>query len=402
VGEETGEQSAFVRIVCRMAHRSNRSELNRGVCLVSTLERMYDLLVGIPGAPTGGAELQQMLMSRAFIKQGVGVQFIVSGTGRIEIHEFPDGIKVIRGISPFTGPKFIRTLRPFLSFWRSARMADADVYYQRGTSFAAGYTALYCYFNKVPFVLGCKSDMDLDGTYERELEAHNRLAFRFAVKYADAVIVQSERQRDLLRQNFGRDGVVIANMYPAAEDADAESERNTVVWAGSFKTVKRPGMFVELAGRIPDQRFVMIGGPYANEPKMFSRITEQAANLPNLKLTGQLSFDETIRCLKSAKMLVLTSSSEGFPNAFLQAWSVGTPTVSTFDPDGVIARNNIGCYCHDIDSLEEKVRMLADDDAARVEMGKRAIEYLRCSHDPDVIAGQMLDVFREACAGRSR
>ena len=36
-------------------------------------------------------------------------------------------------------------------------------------------------------------------------------------------------------------------------------------------------------------------------------------------------------------MLLSTSDFEGFPNTFLEAWSVGLPIVSTFDPDTVFA-----------------------------------------------------------------
>ncbi len=54
---------------------------------------------------------------------------------------------------------------------------------------------------------------------------------------------------------------------------------------------------------------------------------------------------------RSASLLCCTSTHEGFPNTFLEAWSHGVPIVSTVDPDNLIAARRIGGVGEDAASL---------------------------------------------------
>ena len=195
---------------------------------------------------------------------------------------------------------------------------------------------------------------------------------------------------DLLQENFGRKGMLVRNLCPVPDNANAETKREIILWVGSFRALKRPEMFVELATRFPDEKFVMVGGRHRSEWGLFDEITERASKVTNLTLTGQVQFDEASAYFRRAKLLVLTSTTEGFPNVMLEAWRVGTPTVSTFDPDGVVARYKLGRHAEDLDGLAEGIRSLIADNNTRVEIGARAIEYVREHHDPKSVAQQVL------------
>lgn len=360
------------------------------VCFVSCSPSMYGLLMDVTGTPTGGAELQQILISRKLVEMGVSVDFIVNGWDGLGIDYTADGTRVVQSIQLPVGPKFLRALRPLLSVCRSMKSVGADVYYARGATPVAGHTALCCSMRGIPFVLGCANVTDLDGSYEQKSGAFDAHLYRFAIRKASIVIVQTMDQMELLRRNYGREGVLIRNMRTVADDVDPRSERDLVLWVGRFCKAKRPEMFVDLAARFPEQKFLMIGGPFAGETELFDEVSARAEGLTNLQLTGQLSFSETAEYFKRALLLVNTSVVEGFPNIFLEAWSEGTPTVATFDPDGLIVKHGLGSYCQDLEGIEVEVRHLLSNDEARVSMGEQAIKYVRDYHDPDKIASEFV------------
>lgn len=370
------------------------------VCFVSLVDFMYDLLLKKPDTKTGGAELQQLLLSRAFLQEGMDVEFLVPAKANRAPASTTEGIRVNAGISPARGLKYIRALSPVLSTIRSLRRINADLYYMWLPGRGSSTVALYCILKRIPYVFAVMSNMDVDGTAEARLGKVDRLLYRFAVKHAALVTAETRHELDLLQENFGRKGMLVRNLCPVPEDADAETKRDIILWVGSFRGVKRPGIFVDLAARMPEYTFVMVGGPHESNTELYSDAVERARELPNLNMTGQLSLSETAAYYKKALLLVLTSSSEGFPNVMLEAWRVGTPAVSTFDPDGMLCRYGLGCYCEDADGLEAGVRTLMADDDARLEIGARAIKYVREHHDPDRIAGRVMECMREIVQGR--
>jgi glycosyltransferase involved in cell wall biosynthesis len=98
-----------------------------------------------------------------------------------------------------------------------------------------------------------------------------------------------------------------------------------------IRTHKRPELALELARRLPHRRFVMVGGPGLSGAALYERIRREAASLPNVEMTGFLPLSEVEGRFDAARVLVNTSSIEGMPNTFLQAWARGVPTLGTVD-----------------------------------------------------------------------
>lgn len=80
----------------------------------------------------------------------------------------------------------------------------------------------------------------------------------------------------------------------------------------------------------------------------------------NVKYLGHRSFEEVEKLFDETSIFVNTSipDCEGFPNTFLQAWSRGVPVISFFDPDGLIAENNLGIVVKSISQMKEAVEFL--------------------------------------------
>lgn len=360
---------------------------------------MYDLLVRKPGTQTGGAERQLMMISHALAERGMPIDFLVSSEGIETVEVLDGGIRVVRGIAPHAGPKFLRALPPVVSLVRSLKKIDADLYYVWGAGRVAGIVGRYCKDTNTPYVFAARHEMDVDGSRVAKLGPLDRWIFSQSIMNAPGISVQTRTQGEILRRNYGRTGTQVNNVRAILKDADPGSERDCITWAGSFQSIKRPDWFVQLASRFPEQKFVMIGGRFASEPGVFDRIRESAAGLPNLTLTGQLPYDETPKYMKRSLVHVLTSTKEGFPNVLLEAWSGGTPAITTFDPDGVVAEHGLGYHCESIDEIAERLRLLLDSDNERRRIGAKAIGYVRDFHDPDKTADQLMNWFTEL-AGR--
>lgn len=359
---------------------------------------MHPLLADVPDTPTGGAELTLQLMGRALVRQGASVHYIVCGKPGEKDWTTSDGMNVMPAISHPIGVKFIRGIKPLASTIKAMRMVNADVYYTWGVHRTPIWAGWHCKRHHIPLAFGIMHDWDVDGTRENQLNPIERKLYRSVIGYAQGVYGQTNHQLDLLRKHHGRDGDLVRNFCIVPKDANAETERDVIVWAASIQDKKRPEWFVELARRLPNLNFLMIGGKFVNHPGLYDRIWAQAQELPNLEMTGQLTFEQTAEHFKHALMHVLTSTSEGFPNVLLDAWKSGTPSVSTFDPDGIITSNGLGYACNTLDDIVEKVRSLAHDHQARITMGMRAIEYVRENHDPDILAARVLTMFQKYCA----
>jgi glycosyltransferase involved in cell wall biosynthesis len=87
-----------------------------------------------------------------------------------------------------------------------------------------------------------------------------------------------------------------------------------------------------------------------------------------------------------AKVFLNTSSIEGFPNTFLQAWIRGVPVVSFFDPDALIRRLSLGRVASSLDEMREAIRGLLEFDVDRQLIGRRAREFAAREYTTGVAA----------------
>ncbi len=355
------------------------------VCFVATGPPMLRLLTGEGPDAMGGAELQLSMLAGYLRERGWEVTFLVGDYGQEREIVTGDGTRLLTAYPQEDGGKSpAGAMRDASRFWRTLADANAGAYVCRGLTGQAGVVASWCSSYSRPYIFWFAKNADaLYGVpWLSSLPLVERLPAASAIQSADAVVLQTNEQGDLLQRHFGRDGFLIRNAIAEAEEPLIEEREGFVLWVGSMQPKKRPDMLLEMAAWLPEVQFVMIGGPVKSYPQLHERIVKEAAGLPNVDYRGFIPYEETEELFRDAAVLLSTSDGvgEGFPNVFLQAWASGAVVLSRCDPDGVIKGNDIGrCFTSAADGIET-LQSLLEASEERTRLAKRALGYVHEQH----------------------
>jgi len=286
----------------------------------------------------GGAEVQQCILARLLAANGYRVSMICFDYGQPS-PALVDGVTVYKSFRPNEGVPVLRFLHPRLTtMWRVLREVDADVYYQRSSAMWTGIIAEFCRLHGKRSIYAGASDRDFDIGHEQIVHARDKWLYRRGLGRVDRIVAQNPYQIESCRRNHQRQAVLIPSCYELPADAKPASLAgggDRVLWVGTIHGYKRPELFLDIAERLPQQEFVLIGGPSVGgerlKPGYFEAIRARAATLPNVEFTGFLPLAQVEPWFDRARVLVNTSVYEGMPNVFLQAWARGVPTVATVD-----------------------------------------------------------------------
>ncbi len=322
----------------------------------------------------GGAEVQQCILARLFARRGYRVSMICLDHGQPAV-SVVDGVTVHRIFRMDEGVPILRFLHPRLtSMWRALGEADADIYYYRSSAMWVGVVAEFCRRNGRRSIYSGASDMDFAPDAGGQIPlARDRWLYRQGLAAVDRIVAQNEEQVRSCLANHGRHAVVIPSCYEPPSSANSTGDKTELLWVGRIHPTKRPEMLLELARRLPQHRFVMVGGAGQNVGDYEERIRAEAAGLSNVHLTGFLPLAQVEPWFDRARMLVNTSRFEGMPNTFLQAWARDIPTVGTVD---------VGAPVHhiamDVESLATEVVRLSGEAT-----GGRYRKYFEEHHSTD-------------------
>lgn len=344
------------------------------VCFVAPFA--YPVLAGDRSVPfVGGAEVQQTFLARELVIRGYRVSMICMDFGQVD-GIVVDGVTVYRIHAPNAGLPVLRFLHPRLtSLWQALARADADIYYQRAAAALTGFVAAYARRHDKLSIYAGAHDMDFDPQLPLIRYGRDRMLFRWGVKRASAVVVQSAVQRTACRRNFARESTLVRSCY--GYSGRAADQSGLVLWVATVKPHKRPELFVELARRCPEYRFRLVGG---GNTEYWQGIQALASGLANFEMPGFVPFADIESHFDGASVFVNTSEGEGFPNTFLQAWSRGIPSISFFDPGLEWQGQPVGDRADTIEGMVAGLRRLKNDPAVWLERSNVCRAYFSANH----------------------
>jgi glycosyltransferase involved in cell wall biosynthesis len=373
------------------------------ICFVSPLG--YGLYNPHSGLPFGGAEVQFFLLATALANDSaydvsvlttVDHQPGIESRGQMTVHKRLGRRRMEPKARQGVLDRF-RQLTGYLTAFREMRQQfiniDADIYLHAGAGVEVGAYGLICRLLRRRFLFFIASSADLWEPYGK-VEGPLKWLFPLGIRLADAVVCRSIEQQDRLRGQYGRMGILIRTGHPHPPTRDAS--KSHALWVGRGNPLKRPEIFLDLAARMPQHRFLMVVAHEDAHLDLLQRVRARAATLSNLDLYEDVPWSEIDTCFARAQIFVNTSTHEGFPNTFVQAALSATPVVSLFvDPDGLLGKQQIGmCAGGDFERLVELTNGLLADFKATSRLGQRAHSYATVNHSLDKVTGDLKRLIR--------
>lgn len=258
----------------------------------------------------------------------------------------------------------------------------ADVWLTFGVQQTSAGVIAACRQNGRPcaVVLGC--DADVDDWFERQPDRRNEYGdsgavAAFILRNADGRLAQTPWQRDALRSRYGLASEVIRNPIDLDRWRPGDGG-DFVLWIGRAEPIhKRPIEAIEIARLCPDLPFRIVMNPA--DPTTAAAVR---ARLPaNVELVDFVPPREMPELMRAARLLLNTSSVEGFPNVFLQAAACEVPIVSQAVLGDWLRRSGAGvCGGGDRERTAAIVRELRDDASRRSQLGRSGRRFVEQHH----------------------
>lgn len=314
----------------------------------------------------GGIAVQLYFWSQVFAQNG----WTVYSLSRDEVRE-REGVKFLKYN---TWGRFEMLHEWFHTAWVYWHYKP-DLVMERGAGRTLYSTAKLAKFFRIKTVLFGASDVNFEPG--KELISGglwNRRYYQKGILLVNHIVVQNEHQKETLMANYGRDSLILPNIWGKVQTS-GKAIKSDVVWVANLRPLKRPEWILKAAESLPEVHFTMVGDSGSSDRSYYEKIKEISSNYENVTFLGGRPFLKTCDIVSQSKILVCTSEFEGFPNTFLQAWSYGLPVVSTVDPSGIIANNGLGEVIKCKEDLVFALKRLLEDKVRYEEMSGNVKRY---------------------------
>ncbi|MHC4757048.1 MAG: glycosyltransferase family 4 protein [Planctomycetota bacterium] len=346
--------------------------MNRQIKICFIAPKAYPLFDPQTKGTIGGAEVDLYYLSTELAKdENFDISFITADCGQQQ-RQLIENVNIIKSFTFRENP-----LSSAFKIWRVLKIANADIYIIKTISLGMFLVALFCRIHKKIFLYRTAHQNDCDGTYIKK-HPFGAFFYKWSLKTASIVFTQNQKDKENLKTTTSIGSITIPNghrLTPLTSE-----QRDTILWAGRSADFKRPQLFMDLARKLPQEKFTMICQRATGDEKY--DIVNQTKKIDNLEFIERVPFHQTNRYFQQAKVFVNTSISEGFPNTFIQACMNATPILSmNVNPDGFLDKYNCGlCSEGDWDKFVDSLKFLLEQNRY-MELGNNARRYVQENHD---------------------
>lgn len=216
-----------------------------------------------------------------------------------------------------------------------------------------------------------------------------------AIKYADVVISQTERQKKQLEKNFHFTPVVIGSGHPIPKLPLKSNDKLKILWLANLTPMKQPHLFAKLATQLHhlNADFIMAGK--ANNSQILEEILTTTSGYTNFKYVGGVGLNNGNQLFAHSDLFISTSwaNYEGIPNTFIQALIHGTPVLSlSHDPDNIINDYQLGAISTNLEELSQDVIKFVKNQELRQSTRLTVYKYAKKQFNIETIVDQLIDI----------
>ena len=345
----------------------------------------------------GGFGRSARMLGRELVKRGVQVSAVVPRRGNQRAVEELDGMTVLS--FPMSRPWTARGL---------FRQCDADIYHSQHPSYSTSL-AIDAMPDRKHLITFRDPKALKDWLIELRLPSSSHVrsflsyayeTFRVggAVTRADGIFACAHDVGTRVRESFGlaADPGFLPSPIHVPERAPIKAPRPTVCFVARWDRRKRPELFLELARRRPDVRFVAVGK--SADPEWDAELRRRYAGLPNLEMPGfldQFSGSALSDLLGESWILVNTAEREGLPTSFLEAFAHGCAILSRVNPDNLVARFG---HVVENDAFAEGLETLLASDNWKVK-GEGGRRYVQQYYELGAVVDRHMQIYAEVVRG---
>jgi glycosyltransferase involved in cell wall biosynthesis len=253
--------------------------------------------------------------------------------------------------------------------------------------------------------LSRKASLEPSFWHRRVVHAMTRAFYR----RVDVVIAQSEGMKRDLISNYGIDDRQLRVIHNPLSDyftrdrsgrpVPWQSRRNEILYVGRLNTIKGLDLLMDAClicmKADPDLVVRLLGD--GEEMAALKRRAESAGVAHRVRFEGYVK--DVLEYYAHARLLVLTSHYEGFPNVLLEAMAACLPVITTPAGDAAaIVRDGVTGYVvpfEDINGMAERVVSLAQSPELRRTLGEAGRKQVEHEYAYEGISDRLLSVYRE-------
>lgn len=216
----------------------------------------------------------------------------------------------------------------------------------------------------------------------------NRLYKENRIKFVSQGLFLNDKAKDLYRLHDDVNIQYLPNPVDIDMNFDVTQyhKKNSIIYLGRIESVKRGWLFCEIAKRMPEYQFYVLGQAFREKDKNES-IMSKYKNITNLHFVGHVDGDIKNNYIKNAKILVNTSIHEALPVSFLEALAYGTLLVSNRNPEDLTSKFGIwtgqinGDGFEQVDKYINAIKQIMNNETKRKELSILARLYVEKYHN---------------------